>query len=136
MRDTSGDGEVARLQVAAALALQGKKVLLPLGDFQRYDLVIDEGDRFLRVQCKLGRLVKGAVIFHPCSIDSRSKKGTCIRKHYRGQVELFGVYCPEEKKCYLIPVEEAPTANCSLRVTPPRNGQKTHIRWAADYEIR
>jgi hypothetical protein len=123
------------MQIAAALVLQGKEVLVPLGDFLRYDLVIDEGGRFLRVQCKTGRLVKGAIVFHPCSIDSRSKQGGCIRKSYHGEVELFGVYCPELKKCYLVPVEDATMAVCSLRVEPPKNGQKTRIRWATSYEV-
>jgi hypothetical protein len=57
------------MRIIAALADQNKDVLAPLGDFLRYDLVIDEGDRLLRVQCKTGHLVKGAVVFNPCSID-------------------------------------------------------------------
>jgi hypothetical protein len=119
----------------AALTLQGKKVLLPLGDFQRYDLVIDEGAGFLRVQCKTGRLMKGAIVFHPCSIDSRSKLGGCIRKGYAGDVDVFGVYCPEMNRCYLLPVDEATATECSLRVDPPRNGQKSGIRWVVDFQI-
>jgi hypothetical protein len=136
MRNTSLTGEVSRTQVMAALALQGRMVLVPLADYHRYDLAIDEGNRFLRVQCKTGRLIKGAVVFHPWSIDSRSKQGGCVRKGYRGQVNLFGVYCPELKRCYLVPVGDVPTNECCLRVHPPKNGQKTRLRWAADYEIR
>jgi hypothetical protein len=136
MRNTSQTGEVCRTQIIAALTLQGKTVLLPLGDFQRYDLVIDERGRFLRVQCKMGKLSNGAIHFHPCSIDSRSKKGGCVRKGYVGEVDLFGVYCPEVKKCYLVPVGEATATECTLRVAPPRNGQKHGIRWAANYEVR
>jgi hypothetical protein len=136
MRNTSLTGEVCRMQIMAAVALQGKIPLVPLGDFQRYDFVIDDGGRFLRVQCKMGKLVKGAILFHPCSIDSRSKNGGCVRKGYVGQVELFGVYCPELGKCYLVPVDEVTATECSLRVDPPRNGQKKGIRWAAVYEIR
>jgi len=120
----------------AALALLGKRVLIPLADYLRYDLVIDDGGRFLRVQCKTGRLIKGAIRFDPCSIDSRSKQGGCIRKGYVGEVELFGVYCPELKRCYLIPLEDVTATGCHLRVEPPKNGQKTKIRWAADYELR
>jgi hypothetical protein len=135
MRNTSLTGEVCRTQVIAALTLQGKAVLLPLGDFKRYDLVVEEGGRFFRVQCKMGKLTKGAVHFHPCSIDSRSKKGGCVRKGYVGEVDLFGVYCPALKTCYLVPVEDVTTTECSLRVDPPKNGQKAGIRWAKRYEI-
>jgi hypothetical protein len=123
MRNTSLAGEVCRTQIIAALTLQGRTVLLPMGDFQRYDLGIDletDDGRSLRVQCKNGRLRKGAIVFYPCSVDSRSKQGGCIRKSYAGQVELFGVYCPELKKCYLVPVDDATAASCSLRVDPPR----------------
>ena len=75
MRNTSLTGEVCRTQIIAALTLQDKSVLLPLGDFQRYDLVVEDGGRFFRIQCKMGKLRNGAIHFHPCSIDSRSKKG-------------------------------------------------------------
>src|SRR5262249_16316917 len=119
-----------------ALTLQGKTVLLPLGDYQRYDLVVEDAGEFLRIQCKMGRLIKGAIVFYPCSVDSRSKQGGCIRKSYVGEVDLFGVYCPEVKECYLVPVEVVPGTGCYLRIAPPKNGQKTGIRWAVDHEIR
>ncbi len=138
MRNTSLTGEVCRTQIIAALTMQGRALLLPMGDFQRYDLGIDDGrdGGYHRVQCKTGRLRKGAIVFYPCSVDSRSERGRCIRKGYLGQVQYFGVYCPDLKKCYLVPVEDATTTGCSLRVDPPRNGQKTRIRWAEDYEIK
>ncbi len=137
MRNTSQTGEISRTQIIAALTLQGKRVLLPLGDFQRYDLVLDDGGRFLRVQCKTGRLSHGAILFNPCSIDSRSKQGGCVRKGYsEEEIDLFGVYCPDNHTCYLVPVTETARTACFLRVEAPRNGQATRIRWAADYEIR
>ena len=136
MRNTSLAGEVCRTQLIAALTLQGKTLLLPLGDFQRYDLVVEESGRFFRIQCKMGRLIKGVITFYPCSVDSRSEKGRCLRKSYVGEVDLFGVYCPEVQKCYLVPIEVTRTTACSLRVEPPKNGQKTRIHWAADYEIK
>ena len=135
MRETSHTGEVSRTQIIAALARLGKHVLVPLGDYLRYDFVIDEEGRFQRVQCKTGRLINGAVLFYPCSVDSRSEKGRCVRKDYVGQVELFGVYCPDNDKCYLVPVEVVPSRGCSLRVAPPQNGQQAHIRWADQFEI-
>jgi hypothetical protein len=135
MRNTSHTGEISRTQIIAALTLHGKTVLLPLGDYLRYDLVIDDGGKFLRVQCKNGRLHKGAVVFHPCSIDSRSKQGGCVRKGYAQEIDFFGVYCPDNHQCYLVPVDHAPVTGCSLRIEPPRNGQKTRIRWAKSYEV-
>jgi hypothetical protein len=138
MRNTSLTGEVCRTQVIAALTLQGRMLVLPMGDFQRYDLGIDDGPEggYHRVQCKTGRLRKGAIVFYPCSVDSRSERGRCIRKSYAGQVQFFGVYCPDLHKCYLVPVGDVPATTCSLRVDPPRNGQKQGVRSATAYEIR
>ncbi len=136
MRNTSHTGEVSRTQVMAEVALLGKRILVPLGDYQRYDFVFeDEDGRFFRVQCKTGRLVNGSVVFLTCSIDSRSKTGRTIRRPYTGQIDYFGVYCPQNRKVYLVPVGDVPTNAGTLRIDPPQNGQKTHIRWARDYEL-
>ena len=52
-----------------------------------------------------------------------------------GEVEYFGVFCPENAKVYLVPISDVPMIQASLRLEPPRNGQQKHIRWAKDYEI-
>jgi PD-(D/E)XK endonuclease len=135
MRNTSHTGEVCRTQLIALLTRKGKTVLLPLGDHLRYDLVVDDGGTFRRIQCKNGILSKGVITFDPCSVDSRSQPGKCIRKKYTGEVDLFGVYCPENEKCYLIPAEEVTSLRCYLRIETPRNGQKQGIKWAKDYEL-
>jgi len=135
MRNTSHIGEISRTQIIAALTRRRKRLLAPLADHLRYDLVIDDEGTFLRIQCKTGRLLNGTIRFVTCSVDSRSKQGTTIRRNYRGEIEFFAVYCPENRKCYLVPVGKVGPNGCRLRITPPRNGQKTHIRWAEDYEI-
>jgi hypothetical protein len=84
MRNTSLIGEISHRQIIAALTRQRKRLLEPLGDFLRYDLVIVDKGTFLRVQCKTGRLINGSIRFLTCSIDSRNKKGTTIRRSYRG----------------------------------------------------
>ena len=38
--------------ITGELVRRGYSVLLPFGVNQRYDLVLDQGDRFVRVQCK------------------------------------------------------------------------------------
>jgi hypothetical protein len=135
MRNTSQIGETSRWQIIAALDRRGKQMLLPVGDHLRYDLAIDDQGTILRVQCKTGRLRNGAVTFATCSIDSRSQQGKCIRRSYQGEIELFGVYCPDNGRCYLVPVREVASFVGYLRIDPPRNGQKTRILWAEDYEI-
>lgn len=136
MRNTGKTGELSVAQVLAALVKQGKTIPLPFGDHKRYDLVIEEPDgRFLRVQCKTARVYRGAIRFTTCSIDSRSSPGTVVRRTYRGEVELFEVYCPGNDKVYLVPVDDVPIGEAVLRLTVPKNDQQSRIRWAQPYEL-
>ena len=122
--------------VLARLVQAGKEILVPFGENQRYDLVIDEGDRFIRVQCKTGRLRKGAISFNTCSVDyhhPNSRGSRPYRRDYCGDAELFGVYCLATDGVYLVPVEDVGRSTASLRIEPTRNGQAKKIRWAKNY---
>src|SRR5262245_7012178 len=100
----------------------GKFVLLPFGEGRRYDLVIEEDDgRFVLVQCKTGRIRQGAVRFLAYSLNLLPGDQVS-RRPYLGEVEFFGVYCPANGKVYLVPVEDVPQTEASLRLEPPRNG--------------
>jgi hypothetical protein len=134
--NTKDIGERSEGQVLAALLSAGKVVLMPFGDNQRYDFVIDDAGKFLRVQCKTGHLREGSVIFATCSSSVHRRGG--IRRTYDGDVDFFGVYCPEMRSCYLIPIVElrGKTRNASLRVDEPKNGQKKGVRWAKDFLIK
>ncbi|MGH2757303.1 MAG: group I intron-associated PD-(D/E)XK endonuclease [Actinomycetota bacterium] len=114
-------------------------ILLPYGENQRYDLVIDDEGRFLRVQCKTGRLKNGAIIWNACSYTYHHpvNRGTVhYQQDYRGQADLFGIYCSANGKVYLVPVDEVGKRGGSLRIDAPRNNQTKKIRWASDYEVR
>jgi hypothetical protein len=116
--------------VLAALLRAGHRPLLPFGDGHPYDIALDTDGQLMRVQCKTGRLIKGAVYF-PTSIWCRDKKW----RSYRGDVDYFGVYCPDTKQVYLVPAADVPDRAASPRVSPPANGQAKGIRWAIDYAL-
>ena len=126
-------GDVTQSQVIAALLRRGKKVLMPFGDNCRYDLVVDEHGLFIRIQCKTGKLNRGAIVFAVAS--SQYHRGG-KRQNYQGQIDAFGVFCPDNGKVYIILIVELPLIReVKLRVTAPRNLQVKGIRWAAKYEI-
>lgn len=52
------------------------------------------------VQCKTGRSLQGCVVWNACS----KNRDTQARRDYRGQVDYFGVWFPEQDKVYLVPV--------------------------------
>lgn len=125
-------------QVAWALVNLGKRVFLPFGDSGRIDLIYEDDDgRLVRVQCKTARLVKGAIVFPTSSIHAPSRTGLVktIRRSYRGQIDAFGVFCPQTGTIYLVPVKDVSDNGGMLRYLPPENGQKTRIRWAERYQI-
>jgi hypothetical protein len=134
----SETGEITLWNVAWALRMLGKCVFLPTGDSSRVDLIyMEEDGRVFRVQCKTGRLIRGAIVFPTSSMHAASRTGLAkaIRRSYRGQIDAFGVFCPQTGTIYLVPVDDVPETGGMLRFSPPKNGQKTHLRWAKQYQI-
>jgi hypothetical protein len=129
-------GDRSTLAIMLALSEAGYAVLVPFGENTRYDLVIDGGESLKRVQCKTGSLRQGSIRFAACSSYAHHPNPRMVVRDYLDQIDYFGIYCPETRGVYLVPVEDAQVRRAgTLRVTPPRNGQKRRIRAAADYEI-
>jgi hypothetical protein len=136
-------GDVTEAYVAARLLEVGKTVLRPLGDNCRFDLVIYEDGRFLRVRCKTATWDRGyngeakgkrtGLIF--AAYSSANHTGAKGKKGYRGDADLFGVYFPPLRTVYLVPVDECAPSEIHLRILPPANGQRRGVRFAADYEL-
>lgn len=130
--------EKGDLSVAIIIATFLKKrvtVLKPLTELLRYDLVIDRGLGFERIQCKTGSLRDGVIRFKTCSTTAHHKNAINTRQSYKGQIEHFAVYCPDNDTCYLIPVDEVSNTEASLRIDLPKNHQKSGIRLASDYVL-
>lgn len=119
--------------VLAELVKRGHRVLIPFGVNHRYDLLLDLGERFVRVQCKTGKLKRGVIRFKAESVRSNTRN--VLRRSYGGEADLFLVHCPQNNRIYAVPVGESPTTLGSLRIDPPANGQAKRIVWATDYEL-
>lgn len=124
-------GEVSEAMVLARLVQSGLVVLMPFGNNQRYDLVIDRGDRFERVQVKTGRLANGVVRFKCSSVNGF----TGARTGYQDQADTFMIYCPENGAIYAVPVSDCGASSVSLRVDPAKGGPTSTLRLAADYLV-
>lgn len=129
-------GDRTTLAVMLALEQAGYAVSVRFGDNSRYDLVIDDGVMLSRVQCKTGRLRRGAVRFSTCSSYGHHRSPPIPRRAYFDEIDFFGVHCSEIGGVYLIPIQELSTkVEGALRVESARNGQRRGIRYAALYEI-
>jgi PD-(D/E)XK endonuclease len=127
-------GQRSEAAIFAELVKRGYRVLIPYGVNHRYDLVIDAGDRFLRAQCKTGRLRDGVIHFKTASVRVNTRR-TFSTPYDAEQIDLFLIYCPETARVYALDVGEAASSNGVLRMDPAANGQAKRIRWAADYEL-
>jgi hypothetical protein len=129
-------GDRSQLAIMLALIDAGFGVFQPFGENTRCDLVIDDGAQLARVQCKTGRLRTGAVRFSACSNYAHHVNPRAVQRDYLDEIDYFGVYCPQTKGVYLVPIADAQVRRVgALRIDPPRNGQKQGIRRAADYQI-
>ena len=125
VRNTTAKGDVAEQAIVLALLKAGKTVLRPVSNGLRYDLVVDNLDgTFTRVQCKTGTLKcdGGVVRFRPRSADARRPNGV----PYHGQIDAFGVYCPQNGEVYFVPITHLSGINSevSLRLRPAKSGQE------------
>jgi hypothetical protein len=90
----STKGGVAELAIALIATRAGYVVSRPLADGGRYDLVLDDGRRLLRVQCKWARRV-GSVVQVRTRTCRRARSG-CIRGTYSpADTDAVAAYCAE-----------------------------------------
>ncbi len=125
-------GDISVAMLTACFLRKRFVVLKPVSEHSRYDLVIDRGTGFERVQCKTAVLRHGSIIFNACSIVAH--KGVRGARSYRGHIDLFGVYCPATDACYLIPVNDVGKIQGYLRHDPPKKNNR-RFRLASNYII-
>jgi hypothetical protein len=129
-------GDRSTLAIMLALRALGFDIYPPFGENTRCDLLIDDGNRLLRIQCKTGRLRDGAVRFATCSSYAHHPNPRMRSRGYLGEIDFFAVYCPQTGGVYLVPIEEVPLKRMgALRVEAARNSQKQGIRPAVRYEV-
>ena len=124
-------GTIGLLRVAHSYQLLGYNVLLPFGDSQRYDLVVEKSGKFQKIQVKTITKKNGAI-----QVDAR------VIGHNLGK---FNIYHPTKKDFDILAVVEMKTQEVyiipfdgnlrriRLRVSRTKNNQKKNIRLADDY---
>ena len=111
-----------------ALAGAGYRICVPFGENHRYDLIADGLGKLLRVQVKNGRVRAGAIKVRCYSSHSHRGGPSCRR--YVGEVDAFGVFCPERSEVYLVPIDDVGSLfGAHLRVESTRYGQAKKLRW-------
>lgn len=130
-KDTNRIGTVTELKCMAYFVELGYTVLVPQNPC-RYDMVIDIGDKFLKIQvktCNTNR-ISGGITFNTAS--SHYVKGEHTETSYKeDNIDYFCTYYDNE--CYLVPVSECGNSGKCLRLEPPKHNQIKNISFAKDY---
>jgi hypothetical protein len=124
-------GNSSEAVVLAEYVRAGFMVSLPFGNGASYDLVVDNGARLLKVQVKTGRVEAGCVTFN--ARRHRGSKYDTFSCYREGEVDVFAVWCPDNRQLYAVPAEHPLTVEGRLRIAVARNFQEKRIRWAKDY---
>lgn len=127
--DTIAKGDITTAMLTARFLRKGWQVLKPLSEGSRYDLLIDRGCGFERVQCKTGRMRNGCIVFSAYSVHGQRVK---TMRFYLDDIDLFGIFCFENDQCYLVPISVV-GKNGHLRVDPTKSNRKKGVKYAADY---
>ena len=125
-------GHATEAIVRTAFALRDIPVLVPTSDDEPYDLVVEVGGRFHRIQCKTAyRKSEGTVAFE--TVVTRRRGDGSDREGYHGRAEYFAVYDPVNDNRYLVPVSDAANGKMEIRFREPENGRRVGINWAEEY---
>jgi prevent-host-death family protein len=137
MLNTNHKGAIAEMKIATAAFELGIPVLRPLADHGRYDLAFEIGSRLLRVQCKWGRLEANPGVIKINLQSNRLNFTGAVRNSYTvDEIDLLAAYCGGLDRCYLLPSAlVAGRREITLRLRPPRNGQRACLNHASQFEF-
>ena len=114
LMNTKHKGEISESVIVAELLKLGYSVSRPVGDNQRYDLILDVNGVLYKVQCKTASLMSGGDSVQFQTASTYAHRGGA-RKGYVGQVDLIMAYSPHNDEVYWEWVDtETPTCARSL----------------------
>ena len=130
MYSTHKKGILGELEFSLHLIKKGYTVLQPINPNSSYDLVIEKGGKFQRIQVKHLTPRHGLL---RVELD-RPKRNTAS---YRDRdIDAFGVFNPTDKKYYLVPMADITSkTDFWLRLDKPKNAQVKQVHLASLFEI-
>jgi hypothetical protein len=128
-------GAVAEQAIVLAATKLGVPVLRPVAEHGRTDLALEIGGDLFRVQVKWGQLSPSRdVVIVRIGTCRLTPRGYVRGTYSEDEVDLFAVYCGELDRCFLLPAQLLANKTwVSLRLTPPRNRQRSCINLADDF---
>ena len=117
-------GDISEAKALLEFQKRNIPVLIPWGDKERYDMVIEHNNHFYKVQVKTANEELNGAIKCYC----RSSHDHTTHKNYydyKNQVDYFVFYNINYNKIAIVPMSViGDKKSISLRLLPPKNNQK------------
>lgn len=123
-------GAIAEFHVCADLMSRGWRVLLPYGENNRYDIVAERDNKFLRIQVKYVTPKSGALY-----VNCRSSNNWSVLPYTADQIDMMAVFNARDREVYYVPVDQMRKGAMQLRLDPPKNNQSAKIRYAKTFNV-
>jgi len=124
-------GTIGVTRTAHIYQMLGYNVSLPLGDLQKYDLVVERNGKFERVQVKT-TTEKNGIIYMDLRTVSHNLKGLSIYKPTVKDFDIAAVVEMKTQNVYAVPFDGR-LRQITLRTKSARNSQQKNIRLASKY---
>lgn len=132
MVNTKSVGNKAESVILSCFVKHNIPVLLPFGDNEKYDLVIDINGRFQSVQVKNRLLKEGKIM-----VDLRHRIGVKRIKYetYFNKVDFIAVWCEKINRCFLMPLERIGKKTSITLDKPKNNSSITKVIWSDEFDF-
>lgn len=99
-----GIGELAEMEFMLEASKRGLSVSKPFTHFSKYDFIVDNGKRLIRVQVKASSSIDHSRNYKPYSVICSHGLGS-KKKYTKEHIDFFAVYLQPIKTWYFIPVD-------------------------------
>lgn len=133
MRDhhTKTKGNLAVLKIKADSYEKGWLPLQPESEHEPFDLVLYRAGRFYRTQVKYSTMKRGLISAN-LRASWADKHGVHCSRVDLTDIDLFAIYCPDNKQCYYIKTSQI-TTKTSIVLRINGDGNKLSV-FAKDFE--
>lgn len=129
---TKNKGDLGVLKTKADLCQKGFLILSPETEHAPFDLVAYK-NKFYRVQVKARSISKNGALKFKFISSWVDKNGLHTKPVNKSEIDVYSIYCLDNDNCYYLNPKDFNTKEVTLRVSPPKNKQKSNIRLIDDY---
>ena len=125
LSETLQKGLSTELQSISFFVEKGFLVSIPYGNAGRYDLLVDNGKRIYRIQCKTAHKNENGSYTVNVSNSRMCSTGNVLKHYTKDQVDYIMTFI--EQQAVFIPVESIENSKCKIfRTELPKYGAKSN----------